>query len=428
MISPVIAGLGITEVGKVFGPTASQFAAEAVRRAAADAGLELSQIDGLLTSAGVTRGVSLSLQRDLGLTDLALLSEMQAFGSTAGAMVAAASMAVQSGMVDVVACVFGDAPLKEGRSTGSAYGGRAPSGWQGLMSAAGINGANPLYALAARRHMLTYGTTTEQFAHIAVAQRSWAMLNPLAQMRSPMTLEDHASSRWIADPFRLFDCCLVSNGGVAVIVTSAARAASLRQPPVHVLGWGQSHPGHASRRSPDLGLVTGAKRSGEKAFAMAGLTVRDVDIFELYDCYTFTVLVSLEDYGICGKGEGGPFAASGALGPQGTVKLNTGGGQLSSYYLWGMTPLSEAIIQARGQGGERQVDKRDVVLVSGNGGVLDHHSTLLLTARRMITPFSRDAATAPSWTAPPKDSWSPPLPERALQRAVVGIVHHLRLA
>ncbi|HEX4432414.1 MAG TPA: thiolase family protein [Frankiaceae bacterium] len=375
-----IAGLGITEVGKVYGRSASQFAADAVRLAAADAGIALSDIDGLLVSAGVTRGVSIGLQQSLGLTDLALLSELQAYGATAGAMVTTACMAVQSGMAEVVACVFGDAPLTEGRRTGDAYGGRsAPAGWRGMMSAAGIHGANSMYALAARRHMLAYGTTSEQFAHIAVAQREWAMASPLAQMRTPLTIEEHQSSRWVADPFHLFDCCLVSNGGVAVIVTSAERAASLRQPPVHVLGWGQCHPGHSLRRSDDFGLVTGAVRSSATAFAMSGLSVRDVDVFELYDCYTYTVLVSLEDYGLCAKGEGGPFAASGALGPEGRVKVNTGGGQLSGYYLWGMTPMSEGIIQARGQGGERQVDRRDVVLVSGNGGVLDHHSTTLLS-------------------------------------------------
>ncbi len=375
-----IAGLGITEVGKVYGRSAAQFAADAVRLAAADAGLAVSDIDGLLVSSGVTRGVSIGLQQSLGLTDLALLSELQAYGATAGAMVTTACMAVQSGMAEVVACVFGDAPLTEGRRTGAAYGARsAPAGWRGMMSAAGIQGANSMYALAARRHMLTYGTTSEQFAHIAVAQREWAMANPIAQMRTPMTIADHQSSRWVADPFHLFDCCLVSNGGVAVIVTSAERAQSLRQPPVHVLGWGQCHPGHSLRRSEDFGLVTGAKSSSATAFSMAGLNVRDVDVFELYDCYTYTVLVSLEDYGLCAKGEGGPFAASGVLGPKGSVKVNTGGGQLSGYYLWGMTPMSEGIIQARGQGGERQVDRRDVVLVSGNGGVLDHHSTTLLS-------------------------------------------------
>jgi acetyl-CoA acetyltransferase len=378
---PVIAGLGVTELGKVYGRTAAQFAGDAVRRAADDAGLRLSDIDGLLTSAGVTNGVDLSLQRDLGLTDLKLLSEMQAFGSTAGQMVQYASMAVATGAADIVACVFADNPLTEDRGAGAAYGGaaRKPTGWMGLLAAGGIIGANPMYALAARRHMTTYGTTSEQLGHIAVAQREWAQLNPLAQMRTPMTLEDHQASRIIADPFHLFDCCLVSNGGIAVIVTTAELAAHLAQPPVHLHGWGQSHPGHFLRRSDDYGLVSGAAQSGPAALAMAGLRIEDVDVVELYDCYTFTALISFEDYGFCGKGEGGPFVASGVLGPDGKLPVNTGGGQLSSYYLWGMTPLSEGVIQARGQAGERQVADHDVVLVSGNGGVLDHHCTLILS-------------------------------------------------
>jgi acetyl-CoA acetyltransferase len=381
---PVIAGLGLTEVGKVFDRTASQFAADAVRLAVDDAGLQLSDVDGLLVSGGVTRGVRLSLAQELGLTDLSLLSEMQSFGATAGAMVAAASLAVQSGTAEVVACVFGDDPLKEGKSAHASYGGRRPSrppaGWEAMLWAVGMPGANELYALAARRHMLAYGTTTEQLGHIAVAQRAWAALNPNAQMRQPITLQDHATSRWIADPFRLLDCCLVSNGGAAVIVTSAERAADLRQPAVHVLGWGQSHPGRSNLRSEDHGLVTGAARSGPAALRMAGIGIDDVDVLELYDCYTFTVLVTLEDYGLCGKGEGGPFVASGVLGPEGKVKVNTGGGQLSSFYLWGMTPLHEAVVQARGQGGARQVEDHDLVMVSGNGGVLAHHSTLVLSA------------------------------------------------
>jgi acetyl-CoA acetyltransferase len=378
---PVIAGLGVTELGKVYGRTAAQFAGDAVRRATDDAGLRLSDIDGLLTSAGVTNGVDLSLQRDLGLTDLKLLSEMQAFGSTAGQMVQYASMAVATGAADTVACVFADNPLTEDRGAGAAYRGaaRKPTGWMGLLAAGGIIGANPMYALAARRHMTTYGTTSEQLGHIAVAQREWAQLNPLAQMRSPMTLEDHQASRIIADPFHLFDCCLVSNGGIAVIVTTAERAAHLAQPAVHVYGWGQSHPGHFLRRGDDYGLVSGAAQSGPAALAMAGLRIEDVDVVELYDCYTFTALISLEDYGFCGKGEGGPFVASGVLGPDGKLPVNTGGGQLSSYYLWGMTPLSEGVIQARGHAGGRQVADHDIVLVSGNGGVLDHHCTLILS-------------------------------------------------
>jgi acetyl-CoA acetyltransferase len=131
-------------------------------------------------------------------------------------------------------------------------------------------------------------------------------------------------------------------------------------------------------KDPNFGIVSGAARSGPMALAMAGVKLSDIDVAELYDCYTFTVIVSLEDYGFCPKGEGGAFVSSGAIGPHGDLKLNTGGGQLSGYYMWGMTPLSEAVIQIRGEGGDRQVERHELALVSGNGGVLDHHSTLVL--------------------------------------------------
>jgi acetyl-CoA acetyltransferase len=376
---PVIAGLGMTAVGKVYGRTPADFAADAVRRAVADAGLQLADVDGLLTSSGVSGGISIDLQRDLGLADLRMLSHLQSYGATAGTMIQVAALAVMSGTASVVACVFADSPLQPDRSAGAAYGTRrAPAGWWGLLGASGVIGANPMYALAARRHMARFGTTTEQLGHVAVAQRALAARNPAAQQREPITLADHQASRWIAEPLRLLDCCLVSNGGIAVIVTSAERAAGLAQPSVHVLGWAQSHPGHYLRRHPDFGLVTGAATAGPAALDMAGVALADVDVVQLYDCYTYTVLVTLEDYGFCAKGDGGPFVASGVLGPTGKLCLNTGGGQLSGYYLWGMTPVAEAIIQARGQGGERQSEQHDIVLVSGNGGVLDHHATLVL--------------------------------------------------
>jgi acetyl-CoA acetyltransferase len=378
-----IAGLGLTEMGKDYGRTAQQFAADAVRRAVADAGLDLAAIDGLLVCGGVTNGVNLGLQVDLGLRNLRMLTQMQAFGSTAGAMVQYAALAVESGMASVVACVFADAPLRQGRAAGAAYDRRprAPRGWTGLLSASGLAGPTTFYALAARRHMKAYGTTSEQFGALAVAQRGWAAMNPLAQLREPIAISDHQSSRYIAEPFRLLDCCLVSNGGVAVIVTTGDRAAALAQPPVSILGWGQAHPGTSGRRDEDFGLVSGAARSGPAALAMAGVALGDIDVLELYDCYTFTALLTLEDYGFCQKGEGGDFVATpGVLGPGGALPLNTGGGQLSSYYMWGMTPLSEAVIQARGQAGDRQVKRHEVVLVSGNGGILDHHSTLVLAA------------------------------------------------
>ncbi|WP_433502165.1 thiolase family protein [Pseudonocardia halophobica] len=378
---PVVAGLGITDMTRrIYGRTAAQFAVDAVRLALDDAGLALGDVNGLLTNAGITRGIGLSLQKDLGLRDLRLLSEIQAYGSSAGAMVQYASMAVESGMVDVVVCVFADAPLQEGGGTGDAYASSraTPAGFAAMPFAAGLRGAPSMYALAARRHMQAYGTTSEQFGAVAVAAREWAARNPLAQMREPITIADHQASRWIAEPLHLLDCCLVSNGAIAVVVTSADRAAALRQPPVHVLGWAQAHPGYIRERNSEFGLVSGATRSGPEALKMAGVTISDVDVAEIYDCFTYTTIVSLEDYGFCEKGEGGPLAESGALGPSGSLRVNTGGGELSSYYLWGMTPLSEAVIQARGQGGDRQSERHDVVLVSGNGGFLDYHSTLIL--------------------------------------------------
>lgn len=375
-----IAGLGITEMGKVYGRSTTDFAADAVLRAVADAGLQLSDVDGLLTNAGLTPGPGLPTSRELGLRDLALLSEVQGYGSSAGTMVAMAAMAIASGQAEVVACVFADAPLKQGKSAGGAYENSAPrsAGFTTMPAAVGLLGANPYYALAARRHMLEYGTTSEQFGAIAVATRAWAALNPLAQLRTPITLADHQASRMVNDPLHLLDCCLVSNGGIAVVVTSAERAADLAHRPVHVRGWAQAHPGYRMERGTQFGLVSGATRSGPAALAMAGVALSDVDVREIYDCYTYTTLISLEDYGFCGKGEGGALAESGVLGPGGSLPTNTGGGQLSGYYMWGMTPLSEAVVQTRGEGGDRQVARHDVVLVSGNGGVLDYHSTLVL--------------------------------------------------
>jgi acetyl-CoA acetyltransferase len=303
-------------------------------------------------------------------------------------MVSYAVMSVLSGTATTVACVFADAPLTPTRPAGSAYDMPSRStrkgplefyGFGGMTAALGFRSVNSFYALVARRHMAHYGTGSEQLGAIAVSTRQWATMNPLAQMRDPITLEDHQRSRWVAEPLHLLDCCLVSNGAIAIVITSADRARDLARPPVHVWGWGQGHPGHRKERGSDFGLTTGAATSGPIAMKMAGVTVDEIDVCELYDCYTYTVLVSLEDYGFCAKGEGGAFAASGALGPGGSLPTNTGGGQLSAFYMWGMTPLSEAVIQARGQGGERQVPKRDVVLVSGNGGILAHHSTLIVS-------------------------------------------------
>ena len=324
----------------------------------------------------------------LGLTDTRLLTYMQGFGSTAGQMLQDASMAVNSGMADTVAVVWADDPLKETTTAAESYArlrtGALPTGWRGINAANGMYSANTFYALAARRHMATYGTTQEHFGNIAIAQRDWAQLNPIAQFYGrPLTMEEYHASRYIAEPFHLFDCCLVSNGGVAVIVTSLDRARDLAQPPVRVLGWAQAHPGNAGVRNDDFGLVSGAASAGQRALKMADTTLGEIDVIEVYDCYTFTALLTLEDYGFVPKGEGGPaLSEPGMLGPGGKLKVNTGGGELSAFYMWGMTPVHEAVVQARGQGGDRQSEHHDRVLVSGNGGILDYHSTLILGTDR----------------------------------------------
>ena len=378
-----IAGLGITPQGKVYGTNQVGFAVDAVRLALEDAGLQRADLDGLLLNPGLSwadMGMgSFQLQQAMGLKNLRLTATMNAGGATAGIMIQHAAEAIAAGVCHTVACVFSDAPLKPPAPRGASAGSGSAAAYsfgRGLDAAYGQFGVNAMYALVARRHMHLYGTTNDHLGAIAVAQRQWANRNPQAQFHdTPLTLDEYHRSRWVVEPFHLFDCCLVSNGGLAVIVTSAERARDLKQPPVYISGIGQGHLGG----DPADTLTSGAVLAKETAFTMAGITLDDIDVVELYDCYTFTVLVTLEDYGFCQKGEGGPFVSGGRTAPGGELPVNTGGGQLSSFYMWGMTPISEAVIQLRGAGGARQVPDAKVALVSGNGGILSTHSTLVLS-------------------------------------------------
>jgi acetyl-CoA acetyltransferase len=385
--SSAIVGLGITPQGKVFHTREMGFAVDAVARALDDAGLARDDLDGLLLNPGVSwsdGGLgSFHLQQAMELRNLRLSATMNLGGATAIAMIAHAAMAIAAGQCTTVACVFSDAPLRPPRPDGERRADGRPGGAgasyafaRGLEAAYGQFGMTARYALIARRHMQVYGTSNDHLAAVAVTQRQWANRNPEAQFHdTPLTAAEYHRSRWVVEPFHLYDCCLVSNGGVAVIVTSAERAKDLRCTPVYLWGSGQGHLGG----DPADTLTSGAVVAKEAAFAMAGVGPRDIDFCELYDCYTFTVIVTLEDYGFCGKGEGGPFVATGATGPGGRLPVNTGGGQLSSFYMWGMTPVAEAAIQLRGQGGERQVARHDIALVSGNGGLLSTHSTAILS-------------------------------------------------
>jgi acetyl-CoA acetyltransferase len=231
--------------------------------------------------------------------------------------------------------------------------------------------------MAARRHMHEYGTTSAHFGAIAVTMRSHALLNESAQMKKPMTLEDHQNSRFIAEPFRLFDCCLNSDGAAAVVVTSAERAKDLQHPPVRIVGGTQCHT-HKNFFEAPSPAQQGEEEAAKRLYERYGLSPQDFDFAELYDCFTFTVLAQLESYGFCGIGESGPFAEEGHIALGGKIPVNTHGGLLSHGYIDGMTHITEGVKQLRGNCGQRQVEDAKHGLVTGNGGDLATHANLVL--------------------------------------------------
>jgi acetyl-CoA acetyltransferase len=241
------------------------------------------------------------------------------------------------------------------------------------------------YALAARRAMHAFRTGPETWKHIAVGQRKWANLNPAATLYDrPMTFEDYYDARWIVEPFRLFDTCLMTDGGRAVIITSAERARDLRHRPVLIAGLGQHNPSCDVHQAAHLTGPTGAKKGGEMALKMAGITLNDIDACEIYDCFTYTVEITLQDYGFFGPGECEDWVKSGTIEPGGRMPVNTSGGQLSDGYYMGLTPLSEAAMQLMGRCGERQLGlstktkSPEIILCSDNGGILQTHSCIVL--------------------------------------------------
>lgn len=235
------------------------------------------------------------------------------------------------------------------------------------------------FAMYARAHMLRYGTRAEHFGRLAVTQRANAVKNPRALMRTPITLDDYLSSRWIAEPFRLLDCCLETDGACAVVVTTAERARSLRRPPVLISGaaWGGGT-SHLSGGGADP-TVTAAAALAPRLYAQAGLGPGEVDVAELYDCFTYSVIVQLEDYGFCAKGEGGPYVESGATALDGPLPVNTHGGFLSEGYVHGLNHVAEAVSQLRGDAGDRQVPGAEVALSTSQPGyILPATSALIL--------------------------------------------------
>ena len=236
------------------------------------------------------------------------------------------------------------------------------------------------YALIAQAHMAQYGTLPEHFAAVAVACRAHAARNPAAQKRDLISVDDVLGSRMIADPLHLLDCSLVSDGGAAIVLTSAERARDFPHAPVYLLGVGEGHSHEHISQARSL-TTSAAVESGQRAYAMAGLGPRDMDFAQLYDCFTPTVLVELEDLGFCAKGEGGAFIASAGIGPGGALPVNTHGGLLSHCHPGNpgsMFALTESVWQLRHSAGQRQVADAGVGLLHAQGGIMSSHSTLIL--------------------------------------------------
>jgi acetyl-CoA acetyltransferase len=368
-----LVGVAESDLGQVAkGLSPIDLMVQGVQRALADCGLALRDVDGVFCATAQSRLSVLALCEYLGI-DPPVLGSTIVGGSSFEYHVAQAMSAIAAGLCSVAVIAYGSTQRSIGRSQASArefnpY----ETPFRPFLPASA-------YALAASRHMHQYGTTREQMAAVAVAARDWALLNPAAWEKHPLTIAGVLAARMVSYPFTVRDCCLVTDGGGAVVITSAERAPALRKAPVYVLGCGQSVT-HANISSmPDL-TVTGALASGRAAYKMAGLGPADMHVAELYDAFTINTILFLEDLGFCKKGEGGPFVADGRIGPKGGLAVNTNGGGLSYCHpgMYGLLLLIEAVRQLRGECGARQISPCEVAIVHGNGGVLSSQATVIL--------------------------------------------------
>jgi acetyl-CoA acetyltransferase len=367
----VIAGVGETGYGKHPGRSTIDLNVEATRRALEDAGIEKDALDAVWAKVPTSRLEFLygaKVAQALGIQPAAG-GVLDLGGASNIAMVSYSALAIEAGMCEVAVIASADNPRTGTRQAyDAAYGDAARYGWFGIA---------PGYALIAADHMARHGTTEEQLGLVAVACRRHGAANPRAQLREEITLDDYFRSPPVVEPLRRDDCALVSDGAAAVIVTSARRAAELGvEDPVPILGFGQAHTAWDLPRRPSLS-ETAAAASGARALAMAGVRAADVDVVQLYDCFTITVLMTLEAYGFCEPGRGGRYVEEVGIGLDSPLPLNTSGGLLSESGLPGMQMIVEAVRQLRGRSAS-QVDGAEVALVSGQGGVMHTHATLVL--------------------------------------------------
>jgi acetyl-CoA acetyltransferase len=376
----VIAGVATTDYPYL--PNMSEHAvhSQAAQRALDDAGLSWTDVDGLATT-GFFPMYATGVAEYLGLHPT-YLDETNIGGASFEVLVEHAAHAVEAGAAEVVLVTYGSVQLSAmGRRLGTGGGGGAGMPGPAIYDALWGNTLVGSYALAARRHMHQYGTTPEQLAAVAVTMRSHAAHNPQAQYRDPITVEDVISSRLVADPLHKLDCCVISDGGGACVVTTAERAADLRRPPVYVLGAAHATTHHLNVSADKDLTLSPAATSGPLALERAGVKPAEVDVAQLYDSFTITVVLTVEDLGFCAKGEGGAFVESDGLGIGGRLPTNTDGGGLSACHpgMRGMFLIVEAVRQLRGEGfPETQVADARIAVAHGTGGMLSTGATLVL--------------------------------------------------
>lgn len=370
--SIAVVGAAESDLGQVAPHTSPvDMMAQATMRALDDCGLKLSDIDGIFNATSQVRLSPLALAEYLRLKPKYFDGTIIG-GSSFMSHVAHAQGAIQAGLCEVALITYGSTQRTVSRAAASPreynyY----ETPYKPILPASA-------YALAAARHMHEFGTTREQLAEVAVAARKWALMNPVAWEKEPLTVEQVLNSRMVSYPLTVRDCCLVTDGGGAIILTSAARAKTLKKKPVYVLGVGEAIGHFTISNMPNLTL-TAAAESGPKAFGMAGIKPSDVDMLSLYDAFTITPILFLEDLGFCPKGEGGRFVSGGSIAPGGKLAVNTSGGGLSYCHpgMYGLLVLIEAIRQVRGECGQRQVKDCEIALAHGNGGVLSSQCTVI---------------------------------------------------
>ncbi|HVW39992.1 MAG TPA: thiolase [Amycolatopsis sp.] len=370
-----VVGVAESALGEVgAGISTVDLIGQATVRALADAGLRKSDIDAIFCHSAFFSLPTVTVAEYLGIrprfTDSTAIG-----GSSFVAHLRHAALAIEAGLCEVALITYGSiqrsasrALMSSGPSVAGSY--ETPFGPRLPISA---------YALAAARHMHEFGTTREQLAEVAVAARQWAQRNPVAFVRDELTVDDVLSSRMISSPLTVRDCCLVTDGGGAVLVTSAERARDLAKPPVYLLGAGEAMSHMSISQMPDL-TRTMAVESGRRAYEVAGFGPEDVDLVQLYDAFTINTILFLEDLGFCAKGEGGAFVEKGRIAPGGQFPVNTNGGGLSYCHpgMYGIFLIVEAVRQVRGECGDRQVDPAHLALIHGNGGHLSTQVTALL--------------------------------------------------